>query len=79
MWITWLTYNDTFSSLVEYGINDLRWSAKGNSILFIDGGKQKSRRYIHRILLTDLIPGTVYRTSKIKLIQNIYCMDSLDT
>ncbi|KAL3985516.1 Iron/zinc purple acid phosphatase-like protein C family protein [Acanthocheilonema viteae] len=61
MWITWLTYNDTFSSVVEYGINDLRWFAKGNSILFIDGGKQRSKRYIHRILLTDLIPGTVYQ------------------
>ncbi|VDK69104.1 unnamed protein product [Litomosoides sigmodontis] len=61
MWITWLTYNDTFSSVVEYGINDLRWSAKGNSILFVDGGKQRNKRYIHRILLTDLIPGTVYQ------------------
>ncbi|VDO06659.1 unnamed protein product [Brugia timori] len=62
MWITWLTYNDTFSSIVEYGINDLRWSVKGSSVLFIDGGKQRSRRYIHRVLLTGLIPGTIYRT-----------------
>ncbi|CAG9535795.1 unnamed protein product [Cercopithifilaria johnstoni] len=61
MWITWLTYNDTFSSIVEYGIDDLRWSAKGNSVVFIDGGKQRSKRYIHRTLLVDLIPGTVYQ------------------
>uniref|UniRef100_A0A915PRR4 Purple acid phosphatase n=1 Tax=Setaria digitata TaxID=48799 RepID=A0A915PRR4_9BILA len=61
MWITWLTYNDTFSSVVEYGITDLRWSAKGDSTLFIDGGRQKSRRYIHRILLHDLIPGAIYQ------------------
>ncbi|EJD75412.1 nucleotide pyrophosphatase/phosphodiesterase [Loa loa] len=61
MWITWLTYNDTFSSVVEYGISDLQWSVKGNSTLFIDGGEQKSRRYIHRVLLTDLIPGTIYQ------------------
>ncbi|EJW79864.1 hypothetical protein WUBG_09227, partial [Wuchereria bancrofti] len=61
MWITWLTYNDTFSSVVEYGINDLRWSVKGSSSLFIDGGKQRSRRYIHRVLLTGLIPGTIYQ------------------
>lgn len=67
MWITWLTYNDTFSSVVEYGINDLRWSAKGRSILFIDGGEQRSRRYIHRILLTDLVPGTIYRMFETKL------------
>uniref|UniRef100_A0A8R1XYB0 Purple acid phosphatase n=1 Tax=Onchocerca volvulus TaxID=6282 RepID=A0A8R1XYB0_ONCVO len=61
MWITWLTYNDTFSSIVEYGIDDLRWSVKGSSTLFVDGGEQRSKRYIHRILLTDLKPGTIYQ------------------
>ncbi|VDK68560.1 unnamed protein product [Gongylonema pulchrum] len=61
MWVTWLTYNNTFLSLVEYGIGDFRWTAQGNSTLFTDGGKLKRKRYIHRVLLTDLKPGTEYQ------------------
>lgn len=61
MWVTWLTYNDTFSSLVEYGIKNFRWTVRGNSTLFVDGGMKRSKRYIHRVLLTDLDPGTTYQ------------------
>uniref|UniRef100_A0A9J2PIR3 Purple acid phosphatase n=2 Tax=Ascaris TaxID=6251 RepID=A0A9J2PIR3_ASCLU len=60
MWITWVTFDDTYASIVEYGIDDLVWNATGQTSLFIDGGPKKSRRYIHRVLLTNLDPGTTY-------------------
>ncbi|VDM98482.1 unnamed protein product [Thelazia callipaeda] len=60
MWVTWLTFNNTFSSIVEFGVGKFQWSVKGYSTLFIDGGVQKTKRYIHRVLLLNLIPGTTY-------------------
>jgi hypothetical protein len=59
MYVTWLTFDDTLRSTVEYGDN-LELVAEGSSTMFEDGGDEKLRRYIHRVLLKDLIPGKSY-------------------
>ena len=58
--MTWSTWNDTKESVVEYGIGGLILSQRGESKLFVDGGKQKRKQYIHRVLLKDLTPGSKY-------------------
>ena len=58
--MTWSTWNDTKESVVEYGIGGLILSQRGKSKLFVDGGKQKRKQYIHRVLLKDLTPGSKY-------------------
>lgn len=47
--VTWSTLNDTGDSIVEYGIvqDGLKTKAIGSSKLFIDGGNQKQKQYIH--------------------------------
>ncbi|VDN55988.1 unnamed protein product [Dracunculus medinensis] len=60
MWITWVTFDDTFISIVEYGTDKFMWSKMGNTSLFIDGGLSRTKRYVHRVLLTNLKPGTRY-------------------
>ncbi|XP_011301177.1 iron/zinc purple acid phosphatase-like protein [Fopius arisanus] len=58
--VTWSTRDDTKESIVEYGIGGFALTARGNSTLFIDGGKQKRRQYIHRVYLRDLTQGHKY-------------------
>jgi len=58
--VTWSTRDDTKESIVEYGIGGFILTAKGKSTLFVDGGKQKRKQYIHRVLLKDLTPGSKY-------------------
>ncbi|XP_015115464.1 acid phosphatase type 7 [Diachasma alloeum] len=58
--VTWSTKDDTKESIVEYGIGAFGFTAKGNSTLFVDEGKQKRHQYIHRVYLRDLTPGQKY-------------------
>ncbi|KAF5900092.1 acid phosphatase type 7 isoform X1 [Clarias magur] len=62
MLITWTTLDYT-ESMVEYGLwggKLFSLTAKGNSTLFIDGGSERRKMYIHRVTLPDLIPGAKY-------------------
>lgn len=61
--VTWTTKNDTKDSIVEYGIGGFILTARGKSSLFIDGGNEKRKQYIHRVLLKDLTPGSKYSES----------------
>lgn len=60
MIITWSTMDKVPDSIVEYGIESFSSQAKGQSELFVDGGKLKHHQYIHRVVLNELNSETVY-------------------
>ncbi|XP_046711142.1 acid phosphatase type 7 isoform X2 [Silurus meridionalis] len=62
MLVTWITFNYT-ESLVEYGLwggKLFSHTSKGHSSLFIDGGSEKRKMYVHKVTLSDLRPGAKY-------------------
>lgn len=60
MIVTWVTFDMTNTSTVEYGINQLNQSKHGYSTLFVDGGDEQRSMFIHRVILTSLVPGQRY-------------------
>nr|ATU82925.1 secreted Phosphatase protein [Pristhesancus plagipennis] len=58
--VTWSTFSPTAHSIVEFGINGLVETVYGYSKPFIDNGQKKRKQYIHRVVLTDLLPKTKY-------------------
>jgi len=62
MIVTWVTFNKTSFSTVEYGTSswNLNFIQRGSSTLFKDGGSEQRILYIHRVVLTGLIPGQTY-------------------
>lgn len=60
MVITWQTGSPTPNPTCEYGIGGLTTPSEGKSTLFEDGGKQKVKRYIHRVELQNLQPCQKY-------------------
>lgn len=62
MFVTWLTFDDNIFATVEYGTSPraLNLTANGTITLFIDGGSLQTQRYISRVTLTGLEPGTTY-------------------
>lgn len=61
--ITWSTINGTKESVVEYGIGGLNLTANGISTLFVSGGNEKRKQYIHKVKLPNLTSGTKYSKS----------------
>ena len=60
MIVTWVTFDSTSNTIVEYGIDKLENSVNGKYNLFEDGGSEKRKLYIHRVTLTNLKPNTKY-------------------
>jgi hypothetical protein len=60
MIVTWITLSQTPASIVEYGLNDLSMTAKGELEVFVDGGPDRRSICVHRVTLTRLIPGQKY-------------------
>lgn len=58
--VTWSTQNQTNSSIVEYGVRNLKLRAFGFSSLFTDGGDEHRKQYIHRVTLLNLQSGGTY-------------------
>lgn len=61
MIVTWITLNNIPDSIVEYSIDDaLDQRVNGTVSIFQDGGSEKRREYVHRVVLQNLIPGQKY-------------------
>lgn len=60
MIVTWVTFDATNSSIVEYGETNLDDVAKGKEETFIDGGTEARHIYMHRVILERLNPATKY-------------------
>lgn len=60
MLVTWVTLDYVNESIVEYGINDFKNVVTGVSEIFVDGGSEKRKINIHRVILTDLKPDQTY-------------------
>lgn len=60
MVITWTTFTDTPSSVVEFGNAGLTDTATGSSTQFTDGGSEHRNLWMHRVILKDLQPDTMY-------------------
>lgn len=61
MVVTWSTPDSTGDSIVEYGIDKINLEAIGKETIFVDGGPEKRKQEIHRVLLPNLKPDTVYK------------------
>ncbi|CAN7948577.1 unnamed protein product, partial [Ixodes pacificus] len=61
MIVTWTTINATDESVVEFGQAGLDQRALGNTTKFQDGGTERRVIFIHRVTLTGLQPGSLYR------------------
>lgn len=61
MIVTWVTLDPVNESMVEFGDSSLNQLAVGSSQMFVDGGSEKRSMCIHRVQLTNLVPGKTYR------------------
>lgn len=60
MYVTWITFDSVYDSIVEYGVGSLSQSVNGTQTMFTDGGSQKRKIYVHRAALTGLKEKTAY-------------------
>lgn len=63
MIVTWVTLDYVNESMVEFGMSDLNQLAIGSSINFTDGGFERRKLNIHRVLIENLAPGKTYSLS----------------
>ena len=60
MIVTWVTLDYVNESTVEYGIDDFKNVATGISEIYVDGGSEKRKINIHRVILSGLLPNQTY-------------------
>ncbi|KAL5022477.1 hypothetical protein ScPMuIL_001632 [Solemya velum] len=60
MVVTWSTMSPTSNSTAQYGIAAFNVSAFGTQVQFVDGGSEKHTQYIHRVIMSGLVPGQIY-------------------
>ena len=60
--VTWTTLSPTTSSVVEFGYDpeNLENSVHGTEEVFVDGGDEKRKEYIHRVIFPKLTPKKRY-------------------
>ncbi|KAI1723870.1 calcineurin-like phosphoesterase domain-containing protein [Ditylenchus destructor] len=59
--VTWLTFDDTTESLVEYDTDySLNKTVVATMDYFVDGGVEKKKRYTHRAVIEGVQPGVRY-------------------
>lgn len=68
MIVTWTTFDSIGKPVVEYGTKKLDLLSTGSSSKFVDGGSERRSMLIHRVLLTNLVPGQTY--SKMIILEN---------
>ena len=62
MVVMWTTFYPTNQSTVQYGEHgaNLTNTANGNMVKFVDGGSERTVRYMHTVKLTALKPASKY-------------------
>ena len=62
MVVMWTTFDPTNQSTVQYGEHgaNLTNTANGNMVKFVDGGSERTVRYMHTVKLTALKPASKY-------------------
>lgn len=65
MGVTWLTVDKTATPQVKYGLTGngppvFDRVQSGYSTLYVDGGTEQRKMYIHRAYMTGLVPGSSY-------------------
>ena len=62
--VTWTTFDDVGDAFVHWGARHIdEHAATAATSRFVDGGKRRTVRYIHRATLTDIEAGQRYRRS----------------
>lgn len=59
--VTWVTENKTTESVVRYGYRLMDHRQTGIQESFLDGGSEQRRFIIHRVAITNLTAGAMYR------------------
>ena len=62
MIVTWITMDPVNVSVVEYGTDSINLTQYDTNELFVDGGVEKRKLTVHRVILSNLVPGQVYST-----------------
>lgn len=59
--VSWSTVNKTEQSIVIVYSKGKEMGFKGESFLFVDGGKKKASQWIHKVVVSGLDGDTSYR------------------